>query len=189
MHNQGSKHLIFLTGLSGSGKSAVALHLSRASRCGLVDIDKEIERRTGKSIRDLFATDGERRFREIEADVIAIVIQAELARATGRTIIALGGGALMSQQNVAAVRNSGMLVYLSVRCQVAAQRLHNHSDRPLTLDEDGEPLSQEQLTARLETLLRLREPGYAQADFTIDTSSLSVEQVCQRIVKQVADSV
>jgi len=189
MRNHGSQRLIFLTGLSGSGKSAVALRLAQALHCRLVDVDNEIEKRTGTSIRNLFATDGERRFREIETEVITDLIQEENTNACQRTIIALGGGALMSEQNVATVRKSGTLVYLSVTCQVAADRLHNHCDRPLTLDDNGEPLSKEKLTARLETLLRQRESGYTQADFTIDTSSLSVEQVCQDIMKQLSDSV
>lgn len=77
-----------LVGLPGSGKSTIGRRLAKALGVGLLDTDVAIEQRTGRSIADIFATDGEQEFRRIEEDVV----RAALADHDG--VLSLGGGAV-----------------------------------------------------------------------------------------------
>lgn len=79
-----------LVGLPGSGKSTIGRRLAKALGVGLLDTDVAIEQRTGRSIADIFATDGEQEFRRIEEDVV----RAALADHDG--VLSLGGGAVTS---------------------------------------------------------------------------------------------
>lgn len=74
-----------LVGLPGSGKSTIGRRLAKALGVGLLDTDVAIEQRTGRSIADIFATDGEQEFRRIEEDVV----RAALADHDG--VLSLGG--------------------------------------------------------------------------------------------------
>ncbi|MEJ7902320.1 MAG: shikimate kinase, partial [Thermomicrobiales bacterium] len=85
------RHVV-LVGLSGSGKSSVALLASELLGWGLFDTDGEIERRTGRTIPDLFRSEGETRFRDIEAAVLRDALTRE------RVVIATGGGAVDSPE-------------------------------------------------------------------------------------------
>ncbi|HSG98621.1 MAG TPA: shikimate kinase [candidate division Zixibacteria bacterium] len=169
------RHLI-LTGLSGAGKSAVGALLAQRIGWPFVDLDLSIARRRGLSIGAIFERLGEREFRRLECVALRRALQSRR-----RTVIALGGGALLSATNRSLVRRFGYLVYLQVSCAEAARRLARAHDRPLTLGTEGERLSHHRLVARLRDLLRLRLRGFAAADYRINVSRLSAAQVAYRI--------
>lgn len=93
-----------LVGLPGSGKSTIGRRLAKALGVGLLDTDVAIEQRTGRSIADIFATDGEQEFRRIEEDVV----RAALADHDG--VLSLGGGADLQVDDEGVRRTGGNTV-------------------------------------------------------------------------------
>ena len=124
-----SKENIVLTGMPGSGKSTVGACLARDMACGagelsgceFFDTDSEIEKRCGVSIRELIETRGEEYFRHLETKVIG-----ELSSQPCR-IIATGGGAVLREENVRALKRNGRIFFLDADFQ----RLHATQSRPL----------------------------------------------------------
>ncbi len=99
------RNLIFV-GLPGSGKSTVGRLCARALNLPFVDADKFLEQREGRSVADIFASSGEGYFRDLESRVLA-----ELCRREG-IVLATGGGAVLRAQNVRALRQNGVVVYI-----------------------------------------------------------------------------
>ena len=92
---------IVLVGMMGSGKTTVGRVLASRLRCDLLDTDAVLEAREGRTVRDIFATDGEEVFREIESEVLS-----ELLAQPGASVIAAAGGVVLRQQNRDALRAS-----------------------------------------------------------------------------------
>ncbi len=181
MKENNTPKLVFLTGLSGAGKSTVGEELGRLLEFTFIDSDELIVAREGRSIKAIFESCGERGFRRVESEVIQVIVSQRQDSDSKGAVIALGGGALLSEANAKLVLDSGALVYLEITCKAAAERLLSHTDRPLTLGVDGEALSQGELTTRLEKLLESRISGYESADYTVSTTSRSVSSVCHSI--------
>ena len=99
------RNLIFV-GLPGSGKSTVGRLCARALNLPFVDADKFLEQREGRSVADIFASSGEGYFRDLESRVLT-----ELCRREG-IVLATGGGAVLRAQNVRALRQNGVVVYI-----------------------------------------------------------------------------
>ncbi len=116
---------VFLTGLSGSGKSTAASRLARALGVTAIDLDAEIERAEGASVSAIFETRGEASFREAEVIALRRAVEGE------RAVIALGGGAVLSPEARDLVRRSGDVVWLRAPVSVLAKRLSGAGDRPL----------------------------------------------------------
>src|SRR5688500_9284949 len=95
---------LFLIGYRGSGKTTVAAELAPRLGWKWLDADDEVERRAGRTIKDIFAASGEQAFRDLEAAVIA-----DMAKLSDR-VIALGGGAVLRDDNRQAIRSSGKVV-------------------------------------------------------------------------------
>jgi len=163
---------LVLTGFMATGKSAVGAMVARRLGWRLVDSDREIELRAGKSIVTIFAEDGEPRFRALEREVIA-----ELAADPQSAVIATGGGALVDDDNYAALSRSGVIICLAARPEVIAARVARSGEpRPKLLESD-QPLEQ-----RIRELLAARSTAYARAVLTIDTSELTHNQVAERVL-------
>ncbi len=141
---------LILIGMPGSGKSRVGQALAAWMGRPFVDCDAEIVRRTGKTIPEIFAQDGEAAFRALEARVVA-----EVCREKGQ-VVATGGGAVLREDNVRAMRQNGVVL-----------RLERDLD---ALGTEGRPLS----TSReaLEAMARERGPKYrAAADAAIGNNA------------------
>ena len=163
---------IFLTGFSGSGKSAVAARVAAALGWRALDTDDIIEERSGRSIPDIFARDGEARFRELEAEALR-----EAARQT-EVVVATGGGIVQSTANRRLMAGGGFVVCLEGQPEVLWRRLRDAggsaTERPLLAGPD--PLG------RIRALKAQRQPFYALADCTIHTDSLNLSQVAEDVV-------
>ena len=109
----------------GCGKSTVGRNLARKTGRRFVDMDAYIEKKTGKTISEIFAEQGEDGFRDIEHEVCA-----ELAKKSS-LIIATGGGALTFERNVEVFRGKDMIVLLDVPLERIRYRLRNDKVRPL----------------------------------------------------------
>ncbi|MDP3051305.1 MAG: shikimate kinase [Eubacteriales bacterium] len=159
---------IILIGFMGTGKTVVGRRLARILKRDFVDTDAEIERATGKSIRQLFAEEGEARFRSEES-----ILCAKLARQEG-LVIATGGGIVLNPQNVDRLREAGILIGLSADPEVILQRVGLRGNRPLL--RGGNNLE------RIKELLRERAGAYDVAEFTLDTNFGTPEQNARAIV-------
>ncbi len=160
---------IVLIGFMGTGKTAVGRRL--ASRLGrkFIDTDAEIERVTGKTIPQIFAQDGELRFRSEER----LVIQ-KLSRQEGM-VIATGGGAVLNPENMADLKRNGITICLTAEPEIIYQRVRGKKHRPL-LNKKGDLLGQ------IKELLDRRKPFYQAADYTVDTSYKTPEKVVDEII-------
>lgn len=160
---------IFLIGPMGSGKSTIGRHLAELLKMDFVDADHEIERRTGASIPLIFEIEGEAGFRKRETAVIDELTRKE------NIVLATGGGAVIAEANRRALHSRGTVVYLQAPLDTLLERTRKDRNRPL--------LQTENPRARLEALLREREPLYRQeADIVVDTDRRTPTSVAREIV-------
>ena len=156
-----------LIGLSGAGKSSVAPHVARLLGSSWCDLDERIVVAARQSVAEIFAAEGEARFRELER----IAMEAALAEAP--QVIAAGGGWAAEPGNLAAISGRALIIYLSVSPAEAARRLADSVDRPLLTS--GVPEEQ------LARLLAAREAWYRLADLEIAAGEASPEAVAASI--------
>ena len=157
--------------MMGCGKTTVGVALARRLALPFVDTDRQIEKDYG-SIREIFARDGEARFREIETEVAA-----KLALQEGECVISVGGGFPLRRQNVELMKKRGVLVWLRADQQTLLGRLLGDKTRPL--------LQGDTLEAKLEKLLTDRNPIYcAESDFAVDVADKTVEEIVEEIVEK-----
>lgn len=166
----GQKKTIVLTGFMGSGKSTTAVRLSYRLHETTQDMDKMIERREGRSISEIFATEGEEYFRRLETQLLR-----ELAGTFRGKILSVGGGTPLRAENRKLLRQIGRVVYLRIRPETVYERLKNDTIRPLLQCED--PL------LRIRELLAQRREAYeACADVIVDVDDKNMEDILEEIV-------
>lgn len=151
----------------GTGKTSVGHVLASILRFRLVDTDELVEARARKRIADIFAEDGEERFREFERQVVD-----ELQRYR-KTIIATGGGLVVNPSNLASLKAHSLVVCLWAAPEAIYARVRHQSHRPLLQTED--PL------ARIRTLLTERERSYREADVLVNTEMRSIREVALHV--------
>jgi shikimate kinase len=116
---------VALIGFMGSGKTTVGAILARKLGYRFVDLDAEIEKTTGKRIRDIFRDDGEQAFRDLEAGCLA-----GFADRTG-VVLSAGGGAPVRESNRAFFSDAARTFFLKTSLQTALARAGADGSRPL----------------------------------------------------------
>jgi len=165
---------LLLVGYRGTGKSTVGKLV--ASQLGMLflDADEELERRAGRSIRDIFATGGEPVFRDLEERVIDDLLAGD------NRVVALGGGAVLRPANRALFKTAGNCV---VWLQASATLLHERIAADETTDGRRPNLTSVGGLTEIEQLLRVREPLYREcASFAVDTENKTPEQIAAEVV-------
>lgn len=165
-HNPPSPHpsftFIFLYGPPGSGKTTTARKLAQALALPWLDLDAEIERQAGCTIQNIFAQSGEAVFRQLEQEALLQAVSGPPA------VIALGGGALLDQQNRQAAEAVGRVVCLSAALEVLLRRTRTEPGQRPLLGADGE--TEEMIRSRLSDLLARRQAHYSSFPIQLDTS-------------------
>ncbi|AUM15275.1 shikimate kinase [Rhodococcus ruber Chol-4] len=157
-----------LIGPPGAGKSTIGRRLAQALDLPLLDTDAEIERTTGRTIPDIFGTDGEPAFRRIEEEVVADA----LARHDG--IVSLGGGAILSERTRALLQGR-TVIYLEISVAEGLRRTGTNTTRPLLAGADP--------AAKYRELMRRRRPLYRQAaTIRVRTDGRSPGRVVQQVL-------
>jgi len=166
---------LFLIGYRGSGKSTVAAALAERLHWPWIDADAELERRAGLSIKEIFAREGESGFRQSEADVVQ-----DLAGRDG-WIVALGGGAVLRDDNRRTVAGRGKIVWLKASPETLAKRIHAD---PTTAERRPNLTAQGGL-AEIRELVTRRAPLYAAwADLTVVAEEQSPAEIADRICRE-----
>lgn len=159
---------LILTGFMGTGKSSVGRLIAHLWRRPFLDTDKEIERRTRRKIKDIFAEDGEAAFRELERRCVDEWLPASGA------VIATGGGILTSPGMCEKLRSRGVVVTLFASPETICARTRN-SGRPL--------LEGENPAARVRELLAARERDYMRAGVGVFTDGRTMLDVADGILR------
>jgi shikimate kinase len=163
-HNDGN---IVLVGFMGSGKSTVAEVLSEGG-FERIDLDALIVERSGRSIPEIFAQEGEAAFRDIETETLRSL------RGVRGTVISTGGGIVGREENWDMMRAFGPVIYLRAEWETLRRRLATGEGRPLAKKDDW---------GKVEALWQQRLPLYAQADHIVDTENCDPSEVADRIMR------
>lgn len=163
---------VVLVGPPGAGKSTIGRKLARELGVDLYDTDTGIEEETGRTIPDIFATDGEAEFRRIEERVVRRAIL------TRRGVVSLGGGAVLSANTRALLRDR-TVVYLEISVAEGLRRTGASNTRPLLNGTDP--------AAKYRELMRRRRPLYREvATVRVRTDGRSPGRVVRMILGKLA---
>ena len=161
---------LVLVGMSGAGKSRVGRLVAERLRWRFVDTDLEIERRAGRSVQDIFAAEGEARFRALEHQVIVQVVQRAGA------VISTGGGAVLDPANREVLFAGNLVICLDASVEQIATRLaRTRIRRPLLAGDD--PIG------AIRALKEQRDPVYALAHRTIATDDRTLGQIASEVIE------
>lgn len=167
----------------GSGKSSVAAPLAQKMGCFFFDLDDTIEMEEGRSIAEIFATDGEAGFRTLELDYLDRII-SDYENFPTSMIISLGGGTVTTPQCAELIKKNCTCIYLkaSIDTLVENLKITGVEARPLM---DGVSTDDEQaLRERVSTLMEKREAIYEKtADIILDIDGLDPEQIAGKIAE------
>lgn len=163
-----SKNIV-LVGLSGSGKTTIGKLLEQKINLKFIDTDEIIVNNENRSINDIFATDGEKYFRQIEFEVVRKVSEQN------DLIISTGGGVVLNQENIDNLKKNGIVFYLKTSVDTLVNRLKNDTTRPLLKTDD--------LRLKLEKMLFDRATFYEKADYIIKNDNDNIEQTVENILR------
>lgn len=147
---------VYLVGMMGAGKTTIGQLLARDLGYRYLDTDAVIEQVTGQTIADIFATEGEDGFRDVESQVL------EQVAAFQKTVVSTGGGVVLRDRNWGQMRQ-GSILWLDVPIEDLYARLKDDSTRPLLQDPDPK--------MKLVTLMTERRERYALADARITSTN------------------
>lgn len=155
----------------GSGKSSVGRRVAAHLGFEFVDADAVLVGREGREIAEIFASEGEERFRDLESAVLAALA------ARSRCVISTGGGVILREKNRALLRELGLVVWLTASEDAIFARVSRTNKRPLLRTADPR--------ATMTALFTARRPLYAAAaQFTLDTTACSHAQAAEAVVAE-----
>ena len=165
---------IFLVGPMGVGKTTVGKQLSGLLHRPFVDVDAEIESRCGADIQWIFDMEGEKGFRERESKVLEDIIANNPS-----SVIATGGGVVLSAKNRQLLHVNGQVIYLSASKEQLYERMRRDKSRPLLQVEDREKV--------INQLLEVRDPLYREvADVVFSSEGGSAARVAKILLAELS---
>ena len=161
------ENLVFL-GMMGSGKSSIGLQIAKKLKLTFVDIDKEIEKELGISIKKIFETKGENFFRKFEEKITLKKLKLE------SVVISLGGGAFTNKSIRKEVLRSSVSFWLNWNTNILLKRSRYSKKRPLAFNATDNELVD---------LIKKRNNIYSKALYEIKCDNLSKKQVVDKVLK------
>ena len=159
----------------GSGKSSIGKELAHKLGIDFIDLDDAIEKKTGKTISNIFSEEGEGSFRKIEHECLKDIIFID------NIVVATGGGTPCFYNNMELINQYGISVYIKFNAGFLASRLYeNKGSRPLINNFS----KKEDFKIFIETNLDEREKFYLQSNFTIDGKNISVKKIIEMLAKR-----
>jgi shikimate kinase len=172
--------VITLIGFRGVGKSSIGPLLAARLGWSCVDADAEIIACAGKSIADIFAADGEARFRQWEVEVLAALLKRD------RLVLSAGGGAVLNEQTRRRMRDAGPVVWLRASLETIWSRIGTD----LTTARQRPALTAEEPRREVELLLGARSPLYAEcATIAVETDGRTPAEIVEEIVSRLPAAV
>lgn len=163
---------LLLVGMMGAGKSTVARAMADQLRWPLLDTDRAIEQRKGRSVQDIFAREGEEAFRAQETCELQAV-----ARLTGPIVVSVGGGAVTVEVNREILRTAGTVIWLRAALPTLVARVGSGRGRPLLASAGA---GTEEV---LQRLAEQRQFWYEEvADVVMDVDGLATPEVAARLI-------
>jgi shikimate kinase len=167
-----NKHVVFLIGPMGCGKSTVGKILAADLKYSFSDSDEEIEILKSMSIQDIFRKYGEGHFRLLEHGYLHTISDQQ------QKVIATGGGMPCFYENIALMKNKGLVIYLELPLEVMFTRLQKEvAKRPLLI-------ANEDWRTTLAQLFEARKSFYHQAHYVVD-ANMQVNEIVDSIVNLV----
>ena len=161
------ENLVFL-GMMGAGKSSIGLLVAKKLKLNFIDIDLEIEKTLGKSIKEIFKTKGENFFRELEEKITLKKLKFN------STIISLGGGAFMNKNIRTEVLKNHISFWLNWSDQALLDRIKKSQKRPVAFNlTDNELID----------LIKKRSNIYSKALYEIKCDNLSKDQITEKVLE------
>lgn len=158
---------VYLIGYMGSGKSTAGKKLANMLGFRFIDLDNLIEEAQGITISEIFARQGEEAFRKIEQEMLATTFELSDA------IIATGGGAPCFYDNMDAMNQHGLTIYIDMSPKALVSRLKGATEqRPILKGK-----SEEELLIFIESALKARLPFYTKCKTTVEGLSLSANSL------------
>ena len=157
-HDGAGPHIVALLGLRGAGKTTIGRQLARRLRVRFVELDRRVEQMAEMSLAQIFSLYGEEHYRRLEREALRHVIQDNRA-----VVLATGGGIVAAPDTFALLRASATTVWLRASPEDHWSRVVGQGDRRPMADHP-------QAMADLRAILAQREPLYAGADYTIETT-------------------
>ena len=166
---------VYLVGMMGSGKTTVGKLLAEKLDYRFLDTDILIETIAGKTIKEIFAQEGEVKFRELETQVLAEVC------AYTRSVISTGGGIVLEAKNWSYL-HYGLIIWLDAPVELLVKRLAGDDTRPLLKETD--------LNLKLTSLLEQRKSFYEEADLHIVIEeSQTIREIVREIITQIPSKI
>ena len=163
------KKNLLLTGMMGVGKSTVGKKLAKKLKLKFIDIDKIIEKKEKRTIKEIFEDKSEDYFRKIEKKISL----EELKKSN--SVIALGGGAFMDSSIRKEAENLSISFWLDLGLESLLIRLKNVKKRPL--------LNQDHLEESVNKIYSERKKIYNKSDFKIKCNLMNADQIVSKIIK------
>lgn len=164
---------IYLIGFMGTGKSAIGRQLAQELDAPFMDSDHVIEASEKRAIKDIFATDGEAHFRQLEKNFV------EEGHPQEGCVISCGGGLPIQPGMLELLKERGLVVSLFASVDTILQRTSSNEERPL--------LNVKNPRKRIEAMLAEREPVYLKADCWITTDKRSIAEIVEHIQRFLKD--
>ena len=161
------ENLVFL-GMMGSGKTSIGSNLSKKLNIDFIDIDKEIEKKIGMPISQIFENKGEKYFREVEELITLKFLKKN------KTVISLGGGAFLNNKIKKEVLDNHISFWLNWDVKTLYNRIKNSKKRPVAINAPKNVLID---------LIKKRSIVYSKAMYKIECENLSKNEIVKNVIK------
>lgn len=158
----------------GVGKTTIGGKLAEKLKYYFLDCDQEIEDSESKSIKEIFAQDGEGHFRSVEKAIVKKIVSRD-----EEIVLSLGGGAFMDDETRKILKEKTITIWLHASIDEILRRVGNKNNRPL--------LNQKDKRSVLKELAAKRYPIYGEADLKFDTSEENHDVLINKIIKKITD--
>lgn len=173
--DRAASHIV-LVGLMGTGKSTIGRRLAKSLGRPFLDSDTLVEHRTGRTVRQIFAADGEPAFRDLEHQVLHEALASEAP-----SVIAAAGGAVLDARSRAELTEHSFVIWLQAAPAMLAKRVANGTHRPL-LDDDPVGVLTAMATDRAELYAAVADAVVDVTPLSMDAAAVAVEQLVAELV-------